>query len=68
MYNLLFNQLEQILQNLEDDRKKSKTIKKRKKLQETCTKIMTRLIVDWKHERHQEEEAASKRLEEARKM
>lgn len=29
--------------------------------------MMTRMIVDWKHERHQEEEATFKRLEEARK-
>jgi hypothetical protein len=42
-------------------------IKKSKKLQESCTKMMMRLIVDWEHERHQEEEAAFKRLEEARK-
>jgi hypothetical protein len=47
------NQLEQILQNLEDDRKKAKTLKKRKKLQESCEKMMTRLIVDWEHERYQ---------------
>ena len=53
--------------NLEDDRKKAKTIKKRKKLQESCTKMMTRLIADWDQERHQEEEATFKRLEEARK-
>ena len=45
----------------------AKTIKKRKKLQEACSRMMTRLVVDWEQEKHQEEEAAFKRLEEAGK-
>ena len=59
------NLREQMLQNLEDDKKKAKTVKNRKKLQEECARMMTRLVVDWESEKHQEEEAAFKRLEEA---
>ena len=60
-------QREQMLQNLEDDKKKAKTVNKKKRLQEECARMMTRLVVDWESEKHQEEEAAFKRIEEAEK-
>ena len=51
---------EELLSRLEDEKKKSKTIKKRKKLQEDCVRMMTRLVEDWDRERCQEEEETFK--------
>ena len=56
---------EELLSRLEDEKKKSKTIKKRKKLQEDCVKMMTRLVEDWGREKCQEEEETFKKLEAA---
>ena len=58
---------EQMLKNIEDDRKKVKTVKKKKKLQEDCVKMMTRLVEDWEREKHQEEEEVFKKLKETEK-
>ena len=62
----LSKEREQMLKNLEDDGKKAKTVQK-KKLQEECARMMTRLVVDWEMEKHQEEEAVFKKLEETEK-
>ena len=42
----LVKEREQMLKNLEDDKEKAKTVKK-KKLQKECARMMTRLVVDW---------------------
>ena len=58
---------EQMLMNIENDRKKAKTVNKKKKLQEDCFKMMTRLVEDWERKKHQEEEEVFKKLKETEK-
>ena len=58
---------EQMLKNLEDDGKKAKTVKRKKKLQEDCVKMMTKLVEDWESDKIKEEEEVFKRLEDAEK-
>ena len=45
----------------------AKTVKRKKKLQEDCVKIMIKLVEDWESEKFKEEEELFKRLEDEEK-
>ena len=53
--------------NIENDRKKAKTVKRKKKLQEDCVKMITTPGEDWESDKFKEEEEEFKRLEDAEK-